>query len=402
MRFGKIILSVLLCGTVFQHGWTFSAARHEQRLASRKAVENHAFSQFGQEYIDIKNQAGEKWGLSWGLDVSYVPQRVIPGGKQTAVLGIYYPYVNWMAFQDRALGSGEINFNYNKMHYWGASAAVLQNRAGLAASFNDASANEDIFSQLSYTHTLPGRLSWLSVTAGQFPLSNFDGTNFLDNQQTSLMNMALAQNASSAYPSASFGAYAQAQTDTFTMSAGYQDGSNLSGEYIRLKDAFSGHYTAFTFLAWTPSFKVGSGQYSFLYYYQPSVSAQPENVNGWSFNAQQNWGEKWAVFARANGSTGGAAVIKNSYAVGAAWLNPLERNPQDALILGVAYNRLSQKGLNYPAFMRSTEAAAEVQWVIGFGKFVTVSPDLQFSPRPALKEKSGPVVALGLRTTIML
>lgn len=402
MRFGKIILSVLLCGGCFQNGWAFSAARHEQRLASRKQVENHPFSQFGQEYVNLKNRVGEKWGISWGMDISYIPQWVSPGGKQTAVLGIYYPYINWTAFKDRAAGSGEINFNYNKMHYWGASAAVLQNRAGLAASFNDASANEDIFSQLSYTHTLPGRLNWLSITAGQFPLSNFDGTNFLDNQQTSLMNIALAQNASSVYPSASLGAYAQAQTAMFTVAAGYQDGSNLSGEYIRLKDAFSGYYTAFASWAWTPAFNWGAGQYSLLYYYQPSVAAQPENVNGWSFNAQQNFGEKWAVFARANGSTGGVAAIKNSYAAGAAWLDPLERNPQDALIVGAAYNRLSQKGLDYPPFVRVSEAALELQGVIGFGKFVTLSPDIQFSPRAALREKSAPAVVIGLRTTIMM
>ncbi len=395
---------VLASCVLFANGWAqgLSSARHEQRFASRRAVENHPFSKFGQEYVNLKNDVSRRWGVSWGLDVSYVAQRAAPGGKQTSVLGIYYPYINWIVFKDRAAGSGEINFNYNKMHYWGASAAALVNRAGLAVAFNDSPVNEAVFSQLSYTHTLPGRLQWLSVTAGQFPLSNFDGTNFLDNQQTALMNMALAQNASAVYPSASLGAYAQAQNSVFTVAAGYQDASNLSGEYIRIKDAFGGRYTAFASLAWTPSFAWGSGQYGLLYYYQPSVAAQPENVNAWSFNAQQNMGDRWVVFARANGSAGGAAAVKNSYAAGAAWLDPLGRNPQDALILGAAYNRLSRKGLNNPAFMRVSEAVAELAWVIGFGKFVTVSPDFQFYPKAGLRSGRGAGVAVGIRTTLML
>lgn len=401
---GQIFLAALLCVICFcgSRAQELYPARHEQRLSAGKKEDVYPFSRLGQGYVNLKKQASQEWGLAWGADLSFTPQRVSAGGKQTAVEGVYYPYLDWTVFKDRAAGSGVVCFNYTKTHYWGASAGALQNRAGLAAAFNDSSVNEDIFSQLSYTHTLPARWNWLSVTAGQFPLSNFDGTAYLDNQQTSLMNEGLAQNASAAYPDASFGAYAQAQTDAFTVAAGYQDASNLSGEYIRLKSAFGGRYTAFASLAWTPAFKTGSAQYSVLYYYQPSVSSQPQNVNGWSFNAQQNIGAGWAVFARAGGSTGGAAAVKNSYAAGAAWLDPLERNPQDALIFGMAYNRLSRAGLGYPAFMHASEAAAEVQWVFGLGKFVTLSPDVQFYPRAALRQKSGPAVAAGLRTTVML
>lgn len=379
-----------------------SQAKHKQRLASRAHLENHPFSDFGQEYINFKNKLSNELGLQWGVDVSYLIQRGAPGGKQTSVQGIYYPYANWTLFKDRAAGSGEINFSYNLSHYWGASGAALQDRLDVASAQNDYTSNQKIFFELSYTHTLPGEWDWMSVTAGQFPLSNFDGTAYLDNQQTALMNFALSQNASSAYPSASIGAYVQAQNDLFSVAAGYQDASNVSGQTARLSSAFDGKYTAFASLAWTPSFEIGAGQYSFLYYYQPSVSAQPENVNGWSFNAQQNLGEKWAVFGRANGSTGGVTGIKNSYAAGAALLNPFERNPQDAITVGIAHNRLSAKGLGYPAEMRGSETALEVQWVIGIGKFVTVTPDLQFYPRAALNPGQGVTTVAGLRTTVML
>lgn len=379
-----------------------SQAKHKQRLATDKQIKDHPFSDFGQEYIDFKNQMSEELGFQWGLDVSYLIQRGAPNGKQTSVQGIYYPYANWTLFKDRAAGSGEINFSYNLSHYWGASGATLQERLNVASAQNDYTSNQKIFFELSYTHTLPDEWNWLSFTAGQFPISNFDGTSFLDNQQTALMNYSLSQNATSAYPLASLGAYVQAQNDLFTAAAGYQDASNVSGRTAHLSSAFDGKYTAFVSLAWTPSFEIGSGQYSFLYYYQPSVSAQPENVNGWSFNAQQNFGGHWAVFGRANGSTGGVTGIKNSYAIGAAWLNPFDRNPQDALTVGVAYNRLSEKGLGYPFEMRGSETALEFQWVIGIGKFVTVTPDLQFYPQAALNPNQGVTTVFGLRTTVML
>lgn len=392
------------CSTVWAQGTAepLSQAKHKQRLAADTHLKNHSFSDFGQEYIDFKNQMSGELGLQWGLDVSYLIQRGAPNGKQTSVQGIYYPYANWTLFKDRSAGSGEINFSYNLSHYWGASGATLQERLNVASAQNDYTSNQKIFFELSYTHTLPDEWNWLSVTAGQFPISNFDGTSFLDNQQTALMNYSLSQNASSAYPSASLGAYVQAQNNLFTAAAGYQDATNVSGQTAHLSSAFDGKYTAFASLAWTPSFKIGSGQYSFLYYYQPSVSAQPESVNGWSFNAQQNFGEKWAVFGRANGSTGGVTGIKNSYAMGAAWLNPFERNPQDALTVGVAYNRLSAKGLGFPAEMRGSETALEFQWVIGLGKFVTVTPDLQLYPQAALNPNQGVTTVFGLRTTVML
>lgn len=408
MNISKIAAALLfVCGAGAADVWaqtdgTGVQSRHGRRLAQRHIIENHPFSSIGQTYIDFKNKTAEDLGLQFGLDASYLLQRGAPGGKQTSIQSIYYPYANWTLFKDRAAGSGEINFSYNLSHYWGLSGSALQERLNVASAQNDYTSNQEIFFQLSYTHTLPGQWDWLSFTAGQFPISNFDGTNYLDNQQTALMNFALSQNASSAYPSASMGAYVQAQNDLFTAAAGYQDASNVSGKNIRLSTAFDGKYTAFASLAWTPSFKIGAGQYSFLYYYQPSVSAQPENVNGWSFNAQQNIGEKWAVFARANGSSGGATGIKNSYAAGAALLNPFERNPQDALIAGAVYNRLSAKGLGYPAEMRTGETALEIQYVFGIGKFITISPDLQFYPKAGLNPGQGVVTVAGIRTTLML
>ena len=398
--FAAALAAVCLMSTALDAA-SFSA-KHEQRLASRRVVENHSFSDFGQDYLDAKKWITDKLGLQAGVDISYTAQRLALGGKQTAIQGIYYPYVTWTLFQDKAWGSGVINFNYNLIRYWGQQASVLQSRGHLANAFNDYPSNMDLFSQLSYTHTLPGRWDWLSVTAGQFPIGNFDGTSYMDNQQTSLMNYALSQNASAAYPVASLGAYVQAQNSRWTFVAGYQDATNVTGAQIHGRTAFDGKYTGFGSIAWTPSFKWGDGQYSFLYYYQPSVPAQAENINGWSFNMQQFLGKDFAVFGRANGSTGGAVPVKNSYALGVSWLDPLGRNPQDVITLGAVYNRISAAAMGYPPYLRASETALELQWVWGIGKFVTVTPDLQIYPKAASNPDQGVTTVVGLRTTIML
>ena len=381
---------------------TLTSVKHEQRVLHRRAAwKEKSECALENAWADGKKTL-QKIGLDAGVDISYLPQRVSPGGKQTAVQGVYYPYLTWNLFQDKALGSGQLNVNYTFVRYWGSPGAALQARAGQAVAFNDYSTNQEFCSQFSYTHTLPGKLNWLSFTVGQFPLYNFDGTNYLDNQQTALLNFALSQNATSVYSSSSLGAYAQAQSKNWTFAAGYQDAANITGQTIQTDTAFDGKYTGFASVSYAPQFKIGAGQYSVLYYYQPSTKAQPGNSNGWSFNMQQNFGEKWVLFGRANGSAGNISGVKNSYVLGGGWLNPLARNDNDALLLGVAYNRLSQAGQGNPPFMRAAETAVEVAWVWGIGKLVTLTPDVQFYPRASLNEDKKFVTVVGIRTTVML
>lgn len=382
-------------------GTSLPSAKHEQRIHNRRTALEQAETDLEKAWADTKHTA-TRLGLDVGVDVSYLAQRGAPGGKQTAIQGVYYPYLTWNMFKDDTVGTGQLNVNYTLVRYWGTQATAIQNRLNTAVAFNDYSGNQEFFSQLSYTHTLPGDLSWLSVTFGQFPLYNFDGTTYLANQQTALMNYALSQNATSVYPTASLGGYVQAQTKEITVAAGYQDGTNVTGKQIELGDMFSGKYTTFGYVSWTPSFDIGDGQYSVLYYHQPSVSEQPTAAHGWSLNMQQNIGKDWAVFGRMNNSTGGISGVKTSYAVGGALLNPLKRNSQDAILVGVAYNRLSADGLGNPGFMRSSETALEVAWVWGIGQLVTITPDLQIYPRAGLNSKNEFTTVFGLRTTVQL
>jgi hypothetical protein len=376
--------------------------KHEQRIQNRRiAAQQTGNCPFEEMWSNGKNTANEI-GLDIGADISYLAQRVSPNGKQTAIQGIYYPYLTWNLFQDRALGSGQLNVNYTLIRYWGTQATDLQTRANLATPVNDYAANQEFFSQFSFTHTLPGAMNWLSLTVGQYPLYNFDGTTYLDNQQTALMNFALSQNATAAYPLASFGGYLQAQNKSFTLTAGYQDATNISGQNIKLDTAFDGKYTLFGSLAWTPHFGLGNGQYSMLYYYQPAVKEQNEDINGWSFNMQQNIGTKWAMFGRANGVNHSVTGVRNSFALGGALLDPFERNSQDAILLGMAYNRLSKTPFGNASYMRDAETAVELQWIWGIGKLVTITPDLQIYPRAGLTDKKQFTTVVGLRTTVQL
>lgn len=399
MKYWGMFFAVLVSAGVLQAAeiTAVPSVKHEQRLAAHRTLGADAPSTFGTDYLHFKQDMQKEWGLSVGLDASFTAERSAPNGKQTAIQSIYYPYLTWNLWQDGAWGRGQINVNYNLIRYWGAPASALQNRTGQALAFNDYPSAEEFFSQASYTHTLPGAWDWLSVTVGQFPLYNFDGTPYLSNQQTALMNYALAQNASSVYPTAGFGAYVQSTPGAWSFSIGYQDASNLSGQTIRLRSAFDGHYTAFGSAQWNPKGRLGAGQYGALVYYQPAVSGQDEYSFGVSLNAQQNLGEKWAVFARANGASGAATAVKRSYAVGAAWLNPLERNAQDALIIGAAYNRLN--GGFYPP--AHGEGALEMQYIWGIGRFFTITPDIQFYPKTASGGRKSAAV-FSLRTGINL
>ncbi|MBQ7908348.1 MAG: carbohydrate porin [Elusimicrobiaceae bacterium] len=393
--FGSVALQAQ---SITQH-----SAKHHRRLAQQVQAHQYVPHSFGQEYLQFKQDLAEETGIQYGIDISYLMQRGAPGGKQTAIQGYYYPYITWDLFKDTAFGSGQLNANYNLIRYWGTDGTSLQNRLGVVAAPNDYTENEEIFSQLSYTHTLPGAMDWLSVTVGQFPLYNFDGSNYLDNQQTALLNFAMSQNASSTYPSASFGGYAQAALGAWTFAAGWQDAQNISGQNIKLNDAFNGRYTWFGSASYAPTLeRLGQGQYSFLYYYQPAVREQDEISRGWSVNISQNLGEKWVISARANGSDGHIAPINKSFVLAASLLNPLERNANDAITLGVAYNRTDRKALGYPSEFKNNEMALELQWVWGIGKLMTITPDIQFYPKSAAGNGNSFTTVASLRTTIML
>lgn len=391
----------LLAGVCLYAAQTYDAgagsSQHELRLQHRRYARGQAGGNLWSAYSAWLKEVQTKFNIQAGVDISYALQRVSPSGKQTAVQGIYYPFMQWNVLSGGSWGKGVINANYTLVHYWGIEASRLQRRIGAAAGINDGLTGSESFSQLTYTHTLPGKWDWLSLTAGQFSIGNFDSTSYLGNQQTSLMNASFAQDLSSVYPSSSVGAYGQASYGGWSLSAGYQDASNLSGQNILLDQAFSGKYAFFTALSLTEK---NGGFYNFLYYHQPSLRGQEESSHGFSLSLQQPLADKWVVFARGNYSGGDVAAVSHSFAAGAGLKDPFGLNAQDIILLGVAFNRLNPSAWGNN-LSQNQESVFELQWVWNLTPWISLSPDVQLYPKTAQKGRRF-AAAAGLRTTIML
>ena len=354
-----------------------------------------------QDYANFKNWLSQKTGLTYSLDISFLGQRAAPNGKGTPWQTQYYGTANWDMFESDKIGNGSWQIAYTAVRYWGKSAQAINNRIGVISAFNDYTTNANYFDQLSYTHQLPGALDGLSLTVGQFPMYNFDGGSYNANQQINFLNFALSQNASETYPTASLGGYATfVPNELWSLSVGFQDAHNISGESISLHKFGKGKYTAFGSLTFSPKIEgLGQGTYSLLYYHQPGVSAQPGTSNGWSLNLQQNIGAKWAVFGRINGAANSPATIKQSYSIGTVYNNPLNRNALDQIGLAGAVNKLNKR-IN-GAGTRSVENVLEAYWAWGVSNFMTVTPDIQFYINPGANPDHKTATVSSIRATLM-
>ena len=359
-------------------------------MATANAAENWADS-----YQNFKNNLQKNWGLTYSLDASFLLQRGAPNGKNTAWQTQYYGTAGWNAFRSKDFGIGTFNVAYTMVRYWGINGAALSNRMGVVSSVNDYPSKGNYFDELSYTHTLPGALRSISVTVGQFPMYNFDGTDYDSNQQVNFLNYALSQNASEVYPTASLGGYISWTPNAdWSFSAGAQNANNITGETISWHKWKKGKMTSFISATWTPTFGGLEGEYSIMGYYQPSVSAQPESSRGWSLNAQQFVTNKVALFARANGVNKSANSIKQSYVFGSVVNNPMDRNSLDQAGVAVAVNKLTNSA-------RSWETVLETYMAFGISSFATLTPDVQFYVNPGMTHKHNTATAVSLRATLM-
>jgi len=354
---------------------------------------------FAKDYQAFKNELNQKTGITYSLDVSFLPQRGAPSGKGTAWQSQYYGTLGWNAFNSDVIGSGTFNAAYTAVRYWGMNANTLSNRLGVFSSVNDYPTNGNYFDELSYTHTLPDALKSLSITLGQFPLYNFDGTDYDSNQQINFLNYALSQNASEVYPTASLGGFITwTPSSEWSMSAGAQNAQNISGKTISWRHGKT-KLTPFASVTWSPTFNGLAGEYSIMGYYQPSVAAQPETSRGWSVNVQQFVMDKVALFARANGVNKSQNSIKQSYVLGSIVNNPMNRNSLDQAGVAVAMNKLN-KSVN-GAGTRSWETVLETYMAFGISSFATLTPDVQFYINPGATTQHDTATVVSLRATLM-
>lgn len=373
----------------------------EARMAHDKARQKLAKPEtIEKKYADFKKYLNDQFGFSYSIDASILPQRAAPNGKGTPWQTQYYTSANWNMLESKSYGNLSAQFAYSVIQYWGKSGQNISNRIGVASAINDYTDNSHIFDQLSLTYQLPGSMKWLSITAGQFPMYNFDGTSYNSNQQINFLNYSLSQNASSAYPSASLGGYVTINPlDDVSFAAGFQDAHNISGTSISTSHFGKKKYTTFGSFSYTPTIEgLGSSQYSILVYNQPSTPEQPEHTKGWSFNAMQNIG-KFGIFGRINGASHSPEAIKQSYVAGGVLNNPLNRNALDQIGLSYALNKLNQPVNG--AGSRSVENVIEAYWSWGISNYLIITPDIQFYINPGLNQKSNTATVTSLRATLM-
>jgi hypothetical protein len=199
---------------------------------------------------------------------------------------VYTPDITWNPFTNTAIGSGSFNVAVQQNQFWSkANTASQQARLGLITQPNAWAINGYQYNQIMYTHTLPGSLSWLSVTVGQYRFLAYDDSLYAGNAQTNFISFPLVQNATQTYPQGGLGAYAQAATPDgqFAVAGGFQSATNVTGESLTTRGFSTGKYAYFAEGEWWPSLLAG-GDYSVLGYTQPSVPQQPTTSHGASFN----------------------------------------------------------------------------------------------------------------------
>jgi hypothetical protein len=237
------------------------------------------------DYATRKARVEQNTGLYWSMDAGYTQQWGWPDGGSPAGQLLVTPNVNWELFNHKTIGEGSVQLAYVAARYATSSTGTaIQTAPGLITPINDYPQHQNIFSQLSYTHSFPG--NELLLTIGQYPFGNFDTNAYLDNQQQNFINYDFAQNGSMTYPNAGLGAYAQLNaTSTLQFAAGFQSAANISGATLSGKGFGQGGFAWFGYAQWTPTFQGrGASQYSITYYQVPTVPLQSRSA-GWSVNA---------------------------------------------------------------------------------------------------------------------
>ena len=372
--------------------------------ANRTALKREQFS-VGQEVDDahrryslMKKDIEDTTGITFSMESSVMSQWGTPNGGYGAVQTMFTPAVNWDMFSSPRFGDGSIQFHFLSANYLsGNNGQTLGNNIDVNSPVNDQPYANNQFVQLTYTHAFPGQ--WLSISVGQYSFSNFDGNDYANDQQTSFIGYAFAQNGSQNYSQAGLGAYAQIDpVKNLTFAVGFQDPSDFSGSYVQFPTLFAGVYSWLLYGAWTPTVLGGQATYSVLYYNQPSIPLQPIAGQGLSFSASQPIGDKWGLFLRANTAWQSSFAIQSSIAGGAVYVDPLNRHPQDRIGLALAWNATNMS-LYQGTFVRPSETMMEAFWAFTAFRSLLITPSIQLYLEPALAPNAEISAVFSLRLT---
>ncbi|MET0733259.1 MAG: carbohydrate porin [Casimicrobiaceae bacterium] len=352
------------------------------------------------DYTRWKVRVQNDTHVLFSIDVSVLQQWGFADGGSPALQLWAAPSMDWTAFKSKEWGTGSIQVAYNATTRYptAQNAADIQSNLGLITPINDNSTRFMNVAQLTYTQATPDN-RWL-FTAGQYPLSNFDGNAYLGNQQQNFNNHLFAQDATQTYLDAGLGAYVQFNaTSTFHLAAGFQGANNVLGQTISGNNFNRDCCAWFAYAQWAPSFPgLGPAQYSFSYFDTPSIPTQPAS-RGWSVNAVQNLSDTWAVFARANGAKGFVTPIETAYALGVAMNDPMKRASTDQIALAIGLSDAAGPPTNPPG--ARNEKVIEAYWTWTFFGGLLLTPSVQLIIDPALNPTKANVSVLSLRATFM-
>ena len=370
-----------------------------RRSQARHALYQDAGAVYG-AYARFKQHVQQQTGISWTVDLSYLPQWGWPDGGSAAGQFLTTASLEWTAIRGKGFGEGTVQITSIQASYPSVqSASQVADNIGVITPINDYPFAQDIFLQFTYTQTFPGDKLLLSV--GQYSLFNFDANQYLFNQQVNFNSYIFSQNGSATYANAGLGVYGQLNlTPTLQIAAGLQGANNLSGATLSTRAFGEGGYAWFAYAQWTPHLQgLGPAQYSFLAYQMPPVPEQSAS-RGWSVNAVQNLNATWALFARANQAYGHLTPIRASYALGAAMNNPLGRSATDQIGLAIGTSIAAPPPANPAAARNETVLEAYWSWTVLGGFLLT--PSVQVILDPALSSDRNSAWALSLRATLML
>lgn len=363
-------------------------------------------------YTDVLDQEYDKWlatkqtisndyNLDLSIDFSFFPQWGTSGKPVYAA--IYYPSATFRPFTDTPVGSGEIEVTTAHQTFFTTNDTNTQAAHLHLISFaNDWTQDDFYWSTVAYTHTLPGSMNWLSFTVGQYNLFSFDPNEYAANAQTSFISYSFAQDATQTFPNAGFGGYASVKTPDgrFNFAGGVQGGTDLDGGVLTTNGFDHCRLVDWGNAQWTPTVSgLGDGIYSLLIYEQPFVPMVSHSSTGVSLSISQELTDRYGTFLRVNNATGPGIPIRTSYAGGAVWNNPIERNPADQAGLALGWDKTNHQAVGTTG-VRDGEWVAELFYKATIFKGMNLTPDVQMFWNPGLTLNAGPVAVFTLRTTV--
>jgi hypothetical protein len=349
-------------------------------------------------WLAFKKDISDRYNFDFFIDFSFYGQFGTKGHPVWSA--VYYPGFSWRAFTDTAIGSGKIDFTAGFQNYFGHNNSQQAAELGLITFANDWTSDNFTWSTLTYTHTLPGSMNWLSFAVGSYNLFSFDPSLYAANAQTTFISYSFSQDATQTFPNAGFGGFVKAKpNDQFSFAGGVQDGTNLRGNSLTSFGYHTDRVLGWGNVQWTPKFEgLGDGTYSLLIYDQPAVPTLTSQSTGISLSASQELGDKWGVWARVNNATGTQATIRTSIDAGAIVNDPFTRNPNDQVGFALGWNK-TNVATTGPG-VRGGEWVSEAYYRYQVFKAVSLTPDVQVFWNPALLPNSHPEAVFTLRTTM--